>query len=342
MKRRSRLRHTLLLACSIFLYSCQPPLDVAEGGIGGTGISSGSVTQFGSIHVNGIKFETGSARFTIKGRAATEDEMALGMYVHIKGTRNGDGATGVASEVIFHPAVEGVIGDISADGSQFTVEGQSVRISAMTVLDGTSKAALAAGELITVSGSRDANDTIQATYLRMGIIDGADSSSATGGGNANSSEAFSSPALDDSHWINIDGLSHSSGGTSPLVVGAYLVSISGDTQFVNGQPSDISASTRLLVTGTKTASNAIDARVIEIVPAPSLSVSGSVTSIDAAAGELHVGGQTIHLASTTLMIDSTPQPLRRFSIYDIHAGDTLNIELYPLNGRLVAAKIERF
>ncbi|MCU7855552.1 MAG: hypothetical protein KZQ79_07650, partial [Candidatus Thiodiazotropha sp. (ex Lucinoma borealis)] len=49
------------------LYSCGGGggSQVADGGIGGTGVSMGRVTGFGSIFVNGIEFETDNASFTV-------------------------------------------------------------------------------------------------------------------------------------------------------------------------------------------------------------------------------------------------------------------------------------
>jgi len=43
------------------------PFSVAEGGIGGTGISTGTVTGIGSIKVNGVTFNTDNAAIYVEG-----------------------------------------------------------------------------------------------------------------------------------------------------------------------------------------------------------------------------------------------------------------------------------
>ena len=39
--------------------------DVAGGGLSGTGVSSGAITNFGSIFVNGVEFETSGASISL-------------------------------------------------------------------------------------------------------------------------------------------------------------------------------------------------------------------------------------------------------------------------------------
>ena len=72
------------------------------GGIGGTGMtSSGSISAFGSIFVNGVEYETDSASISVDGDDATEAELGLGMVVTVIGTVNDDSVTGTAERVIY-------------------------------------------------------------------------------------------------------------------------------------------------------------------------------------------------------------------------------------------------
>ena len=68
---------------------------VAGGGIGGTGISSGPIDGFGSIFVNGIEFEIGSALIVVDGVDSAEADLRLGMVVRVCGSWEADG-TGTA------------------------------------------------------------------------------------------------------------------------------------------------------------------------------------------------------------------------------------------------------
>ncbi len=85
-------------------------------GIGGSGfISSGSVTGFGSVFVNGVKFETGSATFDIDDSGSgSQDDLAVGMVVTVNGTVNDDGVTGTATSISFDDQLQGPVSNITA------------------------------------------------------------------------------------------------------------------------------------------------------------------------------------------------------------------------------------
>jgi hypothetical protein len=143
-------------------------------GIGGTGITaSGTITGFGSIFVNGVEYETGSAGITLDDSAAGENDLRLGMVVTVTGTLNADGITGTATTVSFDDEVQGPVEtvpqDPTGDGTQleFTVMGISVLAdSAATVFDdGVTFTSLAQGDFIEVSGFFDQNDVLHATRI---------------------------------------------------------------------------------------------------------------------------------------------------------------------------------
>ena len=54
------------------------PFSVAEGGIGGTGISTGTVTGIGSIKVNGVTFNTDNAAIYVEGIRVDDPNLADG------------------------------------------------------------------------------------------------------------------------------------------------------------------------------------------------------------------------------------------------------------------------
>ena len=63
----------------------------AGGGIGGTGKAIGAITDFGSVFVNGVEFETSSSTFIVEDNPnPTEDDLAIGMRVTVNGTINAD------------------------------------------------------------------------------------------------------------------------------------------------------------------------------------------------------------------------------------------------------------
>ena len=139
------------------------------GGIGRTGIAAGPITTFGSIVVNGVRYETSSATFTINDDAGTEDDLRVGDVVVVKGTIDENGTTGTANEVTFEDAVTGPVDSIDLVGSSLVVMGQNVRVSPDTSFDDSFSPAsldgVTVGQIVEVSGQFDANGDIGATRI---------------------------------------------------------------------------------------------------------------------------------------------------------------------------------
>lgn len=76
---------------------------------------AGKVTGFGSIYVNGIKFETNSASYDLDDTMGSGDsDVSVGMHVVVAGTLNADGVSGTASSVYYEDDVEGPVVGLGA------------------------------------------------------------------------------------------------------------------------------------------------------------------------------------------------------------------------------------
>ena len=138
-------------------------------------VSSGVITGFGSIFVNGVEFETGSAIFNVDGVPGTQADLAIGMKVGIKGSINADGVTGTATHVDFDEEIQGPVSGITPTGGQtrsFTVFGTTVIIDA----DGTkfdddngafSFDTIEDNDNVEISGFFDENDVLHATRIEL-------------------------------------------------------------------------------------------------------------------------------------------------------------------------------
>ncbi|MBT8127040.1 MAG: hypothetical protein KJP15_06135 [Gammaproteobacteria bacterium] len=117
---KSILHSAITAALAVNIAACSSSgTDVA--GIGGSGItptasvfSSGTITGFGSIFVNGVKFETGASTFSIDDNSGTEDDLAIGMVVTVTGSINEDGVSGTADSVSFDDQLQGPVSNVSA------------------------------------------------------------------------------------------------------------------------------------------------------------------------------------------------------------------------------------
>ncbi len=140
---------------------------IAEGGIGGTGISMGPITGFGSVWVNGVRYQVDQADFFRDGqRVSGQSEYRVGEVVTVQGTVNPNGNTGIASQVTFNRNLQGVV--TAAVGTTLTVLNQTVHTNGLTVLHGfTLLADLSVGNVVEVSGQRNAAGELYATSIRL-------------------------------------------------------------------------------------------------------------------------------------------------------------------------------
>ena len=138
---KSMLYSAITAALAINIAACgsgSSGSDVA--GIGGSGItptggviSSGTITGFGSIFVNGVEFET-PPNVTIDDNPSSDDQLALGMRVTVNGTVNADGVTGTAESVSYDDDLDGPVSNLAPVGNDglfqtLTVLGRQVHIS---------------------------------------------------------------------------------------------------------------------------------------------------------------------------------------------------------------------
>ena len=105
-------------------------------GIGGSGFtSSGSVTGFGSVFVNGVEFETSGTVFDIDDSGSgSQADLAVGMIVTVNGTVNTDGVTGTATSISFDDQLQGPVSnlsgpDLDGENQTFSILGKLVRIN---------------------------------------------------------------------------------------------------------------------------------------------------------------------------------------------------------------------
>ena len=183
----------LPLLSALLLAGCGGGSVFAEGGIGGSGISTGTVTGIGSITVNGVKFDTDNAAIYVEGVRVDDPDSAdgtgtfllgkgfsEGQVVRVVGEFNDDGKTGTADAVYYNDNLEGPVETrtvIDPSTLELLVMGQTVIVDSETILapTGTSLAEVVVDEMVEISGLRDDTGRIHAGYLEIkGTFDLAD------------------------------------------------------------------------------------------------------------------------------------------------------------------------
>ena len=154
------------------------------GGGGTTGTSAsissvGTISGFGSIYVNGIKYETGGATYRVDDEDEFDDSsLAVGMKVKVEGSVNDDGRTGTANRVLYDDDVEGPIDTgsltiVDADTRTFTVLGLLISAHATRTVydDGASFDGLAEGQILEISGYFDGNQIVASRIEKQSDLD---------------------------------------------------------------------------------------------------------------------------------------------------------------------------
>ena len=156
-------RREVLLAALALLGGCGGGVD--SGGTG-TGASStyanGPITGFGSIIVNGVRYDDSSANIEDDdGHMRSRDDLKLGMRTEVLAsaiTVAGGVSSATASSIRVHSEIVGPLESVDAANALLVVFGQRVAIVATTVFDSSLVGgilALRPGDLLEVHGALD-------------------------------------------------------------------------------------------------------------------------------------------------------------------------------------------
>ncbi len=131
---------------------------------------SGPITGFGSIIINGLKFDDSNANVTDElGRSVNKDLLRLGMTVSVSGKLQSDGVSAIANNVQLRSEVKGTVSAIDLANQKLTVLGVTVMVTVNTSFDDISNlAAVRVGDLVQVFGLRDPQtQLITATRIEL-------------------------------------------------------------------------------------------------------------------------------------------------------------------------------
>jgi hypothetical protein len=294
---------------------------LAGGGIGGTGITSGTITGFGSVFVNGIEFETSGSSFDIDDdAAATENDLGIGMVVTVTGSVSEDGLSGSAERIEYDDAVEGPIAGAPVEDADmvtktFTVLGVTVVADRnATVFANTNYGSLATDDIVELSGYFGSGGILQATRVEKTGVLAAGTQVETRG--------------------TVSGFN----GIDTFDLGALTVIFDGMTQFED-LPGTVTDGQYVEVMGTFTAPASILATRIEREDegfsdeVDHISLEGIVTDFNGI-GDFRVSGQAVTASAATRF---EPAGLA----ITLGEGDEVEVEGNIVGGVLQASEIDQ-
>lgn len=126
----------------------------------------GPINGFGSVVVNGIDFDTGSASVTLDDQPGVVSDLKIGMMVSVSGTLDSNTRFARAGEISFIDDAEGPISSIDRTANSFVVLGRTLFVDELTVFEDTSFEDLEVGHVVEVSGLWRHEQQIQATFVR--------------------------------------------------------------------------------------------------------------------------------------------------------------------------------
>ena len=154
---KTRLATAILLCGPVLLAAgCGGSSSGGDDDDGVAVVSRGEITGFGSVYVNGRRYQTDSARFRVDDDDGVEGDLRLGMIVTVHGSRNDDGYH--ADKIYYDNELKGPVSAIDIiDGSSktLTILGQSVLVTLDTRIDDDGNLTydtIAPGDVLEVSG----------------------------------------------------------------------------------------------------------------------------------------------------------------------------------------------
>jgi hypothetical protein len=294
-----------------------PPGDT--GGINGGGrwLASGTVSSFGSVVVNGVRFETAGSTITVNGVPGTESDLAQGYVLSVRGEVTPGGASGLAEQVDFEHSLRGRIDALDARARRLVVLEQQLQVGVEAIFGASvgpeGLAALQPGDAILVSGFRDSAGVLQATRIDR------------------------DPAPGTASVIGVANVVNQVAGS--LLIGALSVDYSAAMLdgFAAGQPmpGDL-----LLATGVQPESDqpliashlALRSSGLGAVPDDNVNLEGLVTRY-ASSADFDVAGQRVITGANTQFVTAGTAGLGLDRLVDVQGR--LNE-----GGRLVAVRVE--
>lgn len=138
-------------------------------GIDAGGLAYGVITSFGSVIVNGVRYDTASTDVFVNGVPAAANDLRVGDVVAIQGELDTDGVNGTARVIRADSVIEGEVESIDLATGVIVVLGQVVDISPNTSFDDDfvprNLEGLAVGMRVEIDGLIGAEGRIKATRI---------------------------------------------------------------------------------------------------------------------------------------------------------------------------------
>ncbi len=127
--------------------------------------SEGTISNFGSVYVNGVRYDTDESEVYIDDEEGTEDDLDKGMNVIVKGRMTADGSSAIAESIEYDASFKGPIEAISLTENFIVVLGQTIFVDDSTEYKNTQFTALLVGDVLEISALKRGDENFLATHI---------------------------------------------------------------------------------------------------------------------------------------------------------------------------------
>jgi len=128
-------------------------------------VSVGAVSAIGSVTVNGIRFDTGSANVSMDDGPGNFTDIQVGMMVAVRGMVTPSTGAARANGISYVSDANGIVTSIDRVANTFEVLGRLIQVDEMTMFANVTFDTLAEGNVVRVNGMWRQQERIQATYV---------------------------------------------------------------------------------------------------------------------------------------------------------------------------------
>lgn len=322
-------RKPLAIAVKLIMTGSLVGAIAACGGGGGSGSSSnggsssgssvGAVSGFGSVYVNGTRFETDGSVVSNDG-LSREDQLEKGMILKIDGNWDDQGE-GRADRITYDDTLRGPVSamtwdELSSTGT-LTLLGQSVSLDSKTVFRGATPTVIAGNPgayRVRVSGWRLEDGSFRASYVGARTID-----------------------FEDVNEVEIEGVvANLDASAETFTINGFLINYTsavGDDDFsLDDLANGIVVEVEGFLDGTTIMAEEIDDEDDLFDNDDDVEISGTIYDFDAASGRFSLNGIRVQFNGDTEFDDLDEGSLAN--------GLFVKVEGEAVNGVLVAEEIE--
>jgi len=321
-----------------------------SGGIHGTGVQAvqvGPIDAFGSVFVNGIRYETNGAVFLINGQSATQDDLAIGQVIRIEATS----PSNTAMQVEYVETVKGPVQSIDLVNNRFVALGQTVQVTSTTAFDGVTLATLLVGDVVEVSNLAAMQFNIaglKVTHNVAGLQNGqlVDVIGLANDFNIDTLIASEirtgfAPNPEEGQEVEVEGIITNFTSATLFEVNGLIVETNANTQVEGGLLADLALGVRIEVEGIYLASGRLLADHIEIKPDDTIEIRSIVEAVDSANNTITLLSTTFSVNSSTSYKEEREPKVANFGLDDIAIGDDLSVDGAIKNGIPTLTSVER-